>query len=298
MCASEEDRIVSHWLVYLLAKSANVDPDATNALHEALLAEQHAEDTFTIVTSGHHASGVAPINTPLQEICAGSVSELTSVAFLPPMPGDDTLASAVVKDLGFRGVVLSGSFNPLHQGHVDLARAAQRLIQDRSGIELPIAFEIAVSNADKGAIAPSTVMQRVQQFGCGSATTTASSPLGVWPVLVTNATLFSEKASLLKSCAFVIGADTAVRIVDKKYYDMDEHKMVLTLQQIARNDCFFVVAGRFDDKSANRYISADEVLQSSIPKVFKELFVPLDESVFRSDLSSTQLRNRVQQHQK
>ncbi|KAF1327238.1 Sodium/potassium-transporting atpase subunit alpha-2, partial [Globisporangium splendens] len=275
----EEDHIVSHWLVYVLAKAANVDPEGTTALHDALLAEQHDEDSFVVVTAGDHT----PID-PLEELCAGSTPALTSVAFLPLT--SKGVFVTIAKDLGFRGVVLSGSFNPLHQGHVDLARAAQRIVQDRFGRELPIAFEIAVANADKGTITSSTVRQRMEQF------VEPSSPFGAWPVLVTNATLFSQKASVLKGCAFVIGADTAVRIVDKKYYDNDEHKMALTLQQIARNECFFVVAGRMDDKVTNRFISADEVLATSIPVVFKHLFVPLDESVFRSDISSTQIRNQ------
>ncbi|KAF1325649.1 Sodium/potassium-transporting atpase subunit alpha-2, partial [Globisporangium splendens] len=276
---NEEDHIVSHWLVYVLAKAANVDPEGTAALHDALLAEQHDEDSFVVVTAGDHT----PID-PLEELCVGSTPALTSVAFLP-LASKNAFVT-IAKDLGFRGVVLSGSFNPLHQGHMDLVRAAQRVVQDRFGRELPIAFEIAVANADKGTITSSTVRQRVEQF-VGS-----SSPFGVWPVLVTNATLFSQKASVLKGCAFVIGADTAVRIVDKKYYDNDEYKMALTLQQIARNECFFVVAGRMDDKVTNRFISADEVLATSIPVVFKHLFVPLDESVFRSDISSTQIRNQ------
>lgn len=281
--AAEEDRIVSHWLVYVLAKAVDVDPAATRALHDALLADQHEEDKLTALTQPDENFSS---QDPLLAICAGSATQPTSVAFLSE---DADSAVIAVENLDFRGVVLSGSFNPLHQGHVDLALAAQRLVRARSGADLPIAFEIAVANADKGAIAPSTVLQRVAQF-------TGSGNLGKWPVLVTNATLFSQKASLLNGCAFVIGADTAVRIVDKKYYDNDEHRMVLTLQQIAVSGCFFVVAGRFDDKVANRYISAEEVLRDSIPTVLKELFVPLSESNFRSDLSSTQIRTQQQQN--
>lgn len=286
---------MSHWLVYLLAKATDTDPAAAQALHEALLSEQHADDKLTELTQAEAADGAsASSSDPLQDICAGSCDQLTSVAFLPATYlAEKDHPAVAVKNLDFRGVVLSGSFNPLHQGHVDLARAAQQLAQERSGgIKTPIAFEIAVSNADKGVIASSTVMQRVGQFTGASGPPTGSN-LGLWPVLVTNATLFSQKASLLKGCAFVIGADTAVRIVDKKYYGNDEHKMVLTLQQIARNGCFFVVAGRFDDKVENRYISAEEVLGSCIPAVFQDLFIPLDESAFRSDLSSTQIRNQM-----
>ncbi|KAG3112871.1 hypothetical protein PI125_g7835, partial [Phytophthora idaei] len=146
-------------------------------------------------------------------------------------------------------------------------------------------------NADKGAIESSTISTRVAQFaGCNT------SGLGAWPVLVTNATLFGQKAELLPGCAFIIGADTAVRIVDKKYYDMDEHKMVLALDHIARNECSFVVAGRFDNKVENRFISADEVLDKYVPPVFRYLFVPLPESAFRNDISSTEIHQQMATH--
>lgn len=284
---------MSHWLVYLLAKATDTDPVATQALHKALLSEQHDDDKLTELIQAEDGASLSSFD-PLQEICAGSCDQLTSITFLPGTSlVEKDLPAVAIKNLDFRGVILSGSFNPLHQGHVDLVRAAQQLVKQRSGdAEIPIVFEIAVSNADKGVITSSTVMQRVGQFTGATGLPTGSS-LGLWPVLVTNATLFSQKASLLKGCAFVIGADTVVRIVDKKYYGNDEHKMVLTLQQIARNDCFFVVAGRFDDKVENRYISAEEVLESCIPAVFQDLFIPLDESAFRSDLSSTQIRNQM-----
>lgn len=275
--------------MYLLAKAVAVDPDATHALHDALIAEQHADDKLTPLAATATNAIHSQTRDPLQELCAGSSAptHLTSVAFLPQGDASQPLTVAVER-LGFRGVVLSGSFNPLHQGHVDLARAAQRLVQTRSGAHelLPVAFEIAVANADKGAIASAAVQMRIEQF------TGTNAGFGRWPVLVTNATLFTQKASLLKGCAFVIGADTAVRIVDKKYYGDDEHEMVLTLQQIALHGCVFVVAGRFDDKVAHRYVSADEVLQDRIPAVFSTLFIPLRETDFRSDLSSTQIREQ------
>lgn len=331
----EEDQIVSHWLVYLLARAVDVDAEATRALYDALVADQRdADDALTAASAsqvtGHDAaesasSPLSPSSDLLDGICASasqaSPPALTSVAFVPTLgssvdqqqhdgsstPSPHKTQVTAVRDLPFRGVVLSGSFNPLHAGHVQLARAAQQLVQQRrGGADVPLAFELAVANADKGAIAAVTVLARVAQF------TSASSPLssslgGPWPVLVTNATLFSQKAALLPGCVFVIGADTAARIVDAKYYGGDAHRMVLTLAQIARCGCSFVVAGRVEsssstssstskdsydgaDASARRFISADDVVRECIPPVFADLFVPLPESVFRSDLSSTQLR--------
>ncbi|KAG6611321.1 Rossmann-like alpha/beta/alpha sandwich fold [Phytophthora cinnamomi] len=288
---TEEDHIVGRWLVYLLAKAADVDAKSCSAFHDELLAAQTGSDALVKLTSDEEDPSASD---PLHDICSGKSSQLVSVAFLPERASDDVedaiaaTTTTATRDFDFRGLILPGSFNPLHKGHIDLARVAQQVLKSRTGVELPVAFELAVANADKGAIESSTISKRVAQFAHDN-----TLGLGAWPVLVTNATLFGQKAELLPGCAFVIGADTAVRIVDKKYYDMDEHKMVLALDHIARNNCSFVVAGRFDNKVENRFISAEEVLEKSVPPVFRHLFVPLPESAFRNDISSTELRRQM-----
>jgi nicotinic acid mononucleotide adenylyltransferase len=284
---TDEDHIVSRWLVYLLAKAADVDADSCSSFHDELISAQAGGDAMVKLTGNEVLAGASD---PLYDICSGKADRLMSVAFLPEAVkgGGATATTVATQGVGFRGLVLPGSFNPLHKGHVDLARVAQQVLKSKTGVDLPVAFELAVANADKGAIESSTIASRVAQFAQGSAL-----GLGAWPVLVTNATLFGQKAELLPGCAFVIGADTAVRIVDKKYYDMDEHKMVLALDHLARRGCSFVVAGRFDNKVENRFITAEEVLDKSVPPVFRHLFVPLPESAFRNDISSTELRTQM-----
>ncbi|RLN53070.1 hypothetical protein BBJ29_002062 [Phytophthora kernoviae] len=262
---TEEDHIVSRWLVYLLAKAAEADPDTCNAFHDELISGQTGSDVLKKLTGEEIDDKVDPLN----EICSGKVDQLISVGFFP-VDGCD------------------GSFNPLHMGHVELAQVAQQLMRSRTGIEMPLAFELAVANADKGAIESSMISARVAQFSRDN-----SLGLGVWPVLVTNATLFGQKAEILPGCTFIIGADTAIRIVDKKYYDMDEHKMVLALDRIARNGCCFVVAGRFDGKTEKRFVTAEEVLEQFVPAEFRHLFILLPEAKFRNDMSSTEIRQRM-----
>src|SRR3984893_14819675 len=55
-------------------------------------------------------------------------------------------------------VLLPGSFNPMHAGHVLLARVAEELRQQ------PLAFEISVTNVDKPPLEGQTVRHRLAQF--------------------------------------------------------------------------------------------------------------------------------------
>lgn len=275
---------MSQWLVYALAHTAQVDPESCNALREEIMSQLHGPDDSILLLDEQNPS-LLDESDPLA-LLASAKSKLSSVFFAPVTQGGSRTTS-VVQDFDFRGLILPGSFNPLHKGHTELALAAQRFMMRMTGVECSVAFEIAVSNADKGTIASSALKQRVSQFA------DASSPLGQWPVIISNATLFTQKAQLFNGCTFIIGADTAVRIVDKKYYDMDEHRMILTLHEMSQRDCRFLVAGRFDDKVSNRYISAQEILDTSIPAVLKHMFLALEESEFRSDLSSTQIRNQT-----
>lgn len=280
----EEDRIVSQWLVYALANTAQVDPESCSALREEIMRQLHGPDDSILLLDEPHSVSLDE-SDPLA-LLAIAKNQLSSVFFAPVAQGG-RLTTSVVQDFELQGLILPGSFNPLHKGHTELALAAQRFMKRTTGVESAVAFEIAVANADKGTITSSTIKERLGQFA------DQSSPLGRWPVIVSNATLFTQKAQLFRGCTFIIGADTAVRIVDKKYYDMDEHRMILTLHEMSQRDCRFLVAGRFDDKVSNRYISAREVLATSIPAVLKHMFLVLDESEFRNDLSSTQIRNQM-----
>ncbi|CAI5967219.1 unnamed protein product [Closterium sp. NIES-65] len=127
-----------------------------------------------------------------------------------------------------RRVVLCGSFNPLHQGHTDLMAAA--LLEVPGGVPC---YEMAAWNADKGAIPVEEVERRVHQF-------TAHGHM----VVVTRLPLFASKASLFPHSTFVIGYDTAVRLLDAKYYGNSHSSMMNVLHGIARSGCDFLVAGR------------------------------------------------------
>ena len=176
-----------------------------------------------------------------------------------------------------RPLALAGSFNPLHDGHRSMLSAALKVV------ERPAFYEISITNVDK------PMLPRLELERRAAGITANGSSL-----IVTSAPRFTEKSSILPGATFVIGFDTYIRLMAKRYYPdhvAGPHSSVEnSLDLIRENKCRFVVAGRVDDRKQFRELHD---IEFELPSRFKNMFIELSESYFRSDLSSTEIRNQT-----
>jgi hypothetical protein len=243
--AAEED-LVSRAIVLWLARACGVAASSPRSLLDA---DEHYAETEVVPGEAMDT---------IDRLLAGEHDRVTV------QPDGQMMLSAPQPV-----VLFPGSFNPMHEGHVLLARVAEELRQQ------PLAFEISVTNVDKPPLAGETVRHRLSQFAWKS------------PVELTRAPTFLEKSRLFPSATFVIGADTAERLVAPKYYGDDELRMHGALDEIANAGSSFLVAVRID--AVGRIRALNDI---PVPRRYADLFTEIPEHVFRVDTSSSEIRAR------
>lgn len=197
-----------------------------------------------------------PASSSIDELLSGAIERVTVG------PDGQLRPSAPLPS-----AIMPGSFNPRHDGHIRLAQTAAEILGT------PIHFELSVLNVDKPALTASEVRRRLDQFA-GRAT-----------VELTRAPTFLEKSRIFPNVTFVIGADTAERIVAARYYGNSEAQMHAALEEMAARGARFLVAAR-RDATGHVHSLAD----AAVPERFAGLFTEIPESRFRVDISSTDLR--------
>lgn len=167
--------------------------------------------------------------------------------------------------------IVSGAFHPVHEGHLGLARVAS----ERTG--LPALFELPLVNAEKAPIELLEARRRAHQFA------------GKGSLALTRSPLFAEKAKLFPGSVFVVGVDTAERILEPRFYDGSFERLVAALEEIEAHGCRFLVAGREGRSGVFRTLE-DVQVPGAAKAVVGRVFEGLPEEVFRRDVSSTEIR--------
>jgi nicotinic acid mononucleotide adenylyltransferase len=240
--AAEED-LVTRAIVLWLARACGVGAPSPRSLLDA---------------DEHFAEATVPRADSIDRLVAGAHERVTV------QPDGQVLLSAPPAP-----VLMPGSFNPVHEGHVMLARVAEELRQES------LAFEISITNVDKPPLEPETVRRRLKQFAWKA------------PVELTRAPTFLEKSRLFPRTTFVIGADTAERLVAPKYYGGDELMMHGALEAIGAAGNTFLVAVRVDAQGRLR-----QLRDIDVPRRYADLFTEIPEHRFRLDTSSSDIRAR------
>ena len=176
-----------------------------------------------------------------------------------------------------------------------------------------VLFEMSLTNADKPAMETSEACRRAQLFGTLSNDNEAKSEIPKdWGLILTSASLFIDKVRVLqkylspsgcdssnrrkRKITFVIGTDTMVRIINPKYYGGYDG-MLEAVREMSDNGVHFVVGGLLEQIKTEggeeaKFVSGEEELKD-LPGDVRDMFTIIQESDFRVDVSSTELRAKM-----
>ena len=149
------------------------------------LRDRAGEDTLAgllVVRALAEAAGIAPnLAMPLapnERIAIGGSGD--PIDLLVAGAIDTVLVRAdgtITPDGGRNGALLSGSFDPLHVGHRELATVASETLL------MPVTLEMSIANVDKPPLSAPVIRERLEQFA------------GIYDVVLTKAPTFAEEGA-------------------------------------------------------------------------------------------------------
>jgi len=164
-------------------------------------------------------------------------------------------------------VILSGSFNPVHDGHIKLLNYSSEILNMNKY------YEISISNVDKSDIETEELIKRIKNFKSDE------------KIIISKSSKFIDKSNIFPKSCFVVGYDTAIRILDHSYLSPGESLDDL-FSALDKNGCTFLVAGRIDATESK----FENLEINNLNFKYKDYFKIISEDDFRVDASSTDMR--------
>lgn len=144
-------------------------------------------------------------------------------------------------------VIFSGSFNPVHDGHIKVAENAA----EKTG--KPVWFEISLTNCTKPVVDWVSLQERVASFD------KYRDNMNIAGLIFTNEPLFVTKARLFKQPIFVVGRDTIARTDNPAFYDSRNSYADAVNELVQRNVQFLVFDRKGSIPVPYRHLGMDKI---------------------------------------
>jgi hypothetical protein len=276
---TQEDELCGKLVIFIIAYICNVV--TKEFFFESLYKDNFLNilDTFTFRSDS--------FKNPIERLLSSNYEEFNirqeSVNSVLCLPNKDNTFTFLINTPLNNIVMLSGSFNPLHQGHINSLDSSCQL-NDTDGV-----YELCIINADKPLLSFPEIEKRIQQFKFPNTI----------PIVLTNAPLFFNKSKLFPGISYSIGIDTLIRLINPKYSLNDSDIMIENILGMTMKGTKFYVNPRTYGKANIQLdfsikMKEDELLTLSniihlIPSILRKYFIEMPTNDF-ININSSSLR--------